>query len=205
MISRRSVSLAAMAILTTAPSAHAQTADDMSIGLESAPLQLLEFASTTCPHCAHFHQTNWPTLKAGYIDRGLLRLTLKEMLTPPPGVALGMFQVARCGGVDGAEYFRRLGVLFERQRAILATGTMVGVRDSLIAIGGEWNLSPEQVMAALNDPTSVDRIRRSIADADARGVTGTPTFFMNGARVADPAFHTPDGLVRVLDAQLGAR
>jgi protein-disulfide isomerase len=35
----------------------ALTADDMVLGNDSAPVTLVEYASTTCPHCAEFHET----------------------------------------------------------------------------------------------------------------------------------------------------
>ena len=161
----------------------------------------MEFASATCPHCATFHATNWANLKTNYIDTGRVRLTMQEMLTPPPMVAFGMFQLARCGGADAPEYFRRLGILFERQHAILATGTIAGVRDSLVAAGGEWGLTPDQVMASFSDQAGSDRIMRSIAVADSLGVTSTPTFILNGQRV-DGAFQTAEGMMRILDAAL---
>src|SRR5262245_35293916 len=49
------------------------SADDMSIGQANAPATLIEYASSTCPHCAHFHETVFDQLKANYIDTGKLR------------------------------------------------------------------------------------------------------------------------------------
>jgi protein-disulfide isomerase len=184
--------------------AAAQTSDHMTIGAADAPLHLTEFASLTCPHCAHFHETNWSTLKTRYIDTGRVRFTLHEMLTPPPGVALGMFQVARCNNASAQEYMRRVAILFERQAAIMSTGTLAGVRDALLAAGAEWGLSQEQVMASLSDPAGADRARRSLASADAAGITATPSFQFNGVRETDTAFLTPQGMVRILDARLAA-
>lgn len=190
-------------ILGFAGAARAQTAnaDAMSLGDAAAPVQLVEYASAACSHCAHFHATNWATLKTNYIDTGRVRLTLNEMLTAPPAVAFGMFQLARCGGADAPEYFRRLAILFERQHAILATGTMGGVVASLVAAGAEWGLSEAQVMASLNDAAGRDRIMRSVDAADAAGVSSTPTFFLNGQRVGDD-FQLPDVMARTLDAAL---
>ncbi|MBX3428785.1 MAG: thioredoxin domain-containing protein [Hyphomonadaceae bacterium] len=182
-------------------SAQTSNPDAMSIGSETAPVQLLEYASAACPHCAHFHATNWATLKANYIDTGHVRLTLSEMLTQPAAVAFGMFQLARCENADGPEYFRRLGILFERQSAIMSNETMGGVVASLVAAGAEWGLTEAQVMASLNDPAGRDRIMRSLDAARAAGVNATPTFFLNGQRLAGD-FQTPEVMVRTLDAAL---
>jgi protein-disulfide isomerase len=200
--SRRKFGAGALGLgLGAAFPALAQQADAMSVGAANAPLQLTEFASTTCPHCDHFHETNWTTLKANYIDTGRVRVTMQEMLTPPPIVALGMFQLARCGNADGVAYFHRLGILFERREAILATGTMSGVLEALVALGAEWGFTREQVMAALNDGPSRERVNRSIAVADSLGITSTPAFVLNGQRLG-PEFQTPDGMRRILDAAL---
>jgi len=201
--SRRALLVTALAAGVAGP-VFAQTNDHMTIGAGDAPLHLTEFASLTCGHCAHFHEANWTTLKTRYIDTGRVRFTLHEMFTPPPAVALGMFQLARCNNASADEYMRRVSILFERQHAILATGTMQGIRDALIAAGTEWGLTQAQVMASLNDPTGADRARRSIEASTALGVQQTPHFHFNGVSGADPAFLTPDGMVRILDARLAA-
>ena len=200
LLSRRSVAIAGAAVLGGIGPAFAQTGDEMTIGAASARVSLVDYASTTCPHCAAFHEHNWPTLKANYIDTGRVRLTMRELLTPPPAVALAMFQLARAQAADANEYFRRLAILYDRQQAFFQMGTVENLRVALVNLGGEWGLTEAQVMAALTDQNGVARIRRSIAEADARGVTGTPTFFLNGQRVSDPAFLTPQGLARTIDA-----
>lgn len=202
-IDRRHVLIAGASLALGAPPAFAQAAaDEMTIGAANARVHLVEYASATCPHCAEFHHHNWQLIKS-YVDSGRIRYTMREMVTPPPAVALAMFQVSRCGGADAEEYFNRLAVLFERQRAILGTGTMAGVRDALLAAGGEFGLSQEQVLASLNDPGGAERINRSINEAMARGVNSTPTFYLNNALVDHHSFHTPEEVARVLDAALG--
>ncbi len=190
-------------ILGFAGAARAQTAnpDAMSIGAAAAPIQLVEFASATCPHCAHFHETNWAILKRDYIDTGRVRLTLQEMLTAPPALAFALFQLARCGNADGPEYFRRLAIIFDRQNAIFDAAQTGHAADAIVSLGGEWGLSQPQVMASLRDEVGQERIMRSIGVADAQGVSSTPTFRLNGQPVAED-FREPEGMVRILNAAL---
>jgi len=201
---RRTFVLTAAA-LAAAPHAFAQTTDDHTIGAANAPLQLIEYASTTCGHCAHFHETNWSILKTRYIDAGRVRFTLRELYTPPAPVALAMFQLARCGNANDAEYIRRVGVMFERQSTLLASGNGLAIRDALLAMTREWGITDEQAIAAMNDQASVQRAQRSIEEATARGVTQTPAFVLNGAMMNEPAFRTPEGMTQILDTQLAAR
>jgi protein-disulfide isomerase len=173
---------------------------DVTIGSARARLHLIEYASATCAHCAAFHAAAWSTLRSRYVETGRLRFTLREMATPPAPVALAMFQLARCETNDGDEYLRRVAILFERQRAIFAAGTGAGVRDALLALGGEWGLTPDQVMACLTDPAGPQRIMRSMDQAASLGISSTPSFILNGDRIQDPSFHTLEGLTRILDA-----
>jgi protein-disulfide isomerase len=203
LLNRRTVALASAAALAGIGPALGQSSDEMTIGAASARVSLVEYASTTCGHCAAFHEHNWRALKANYVDTGRVRLTLRELLTPPPSIALAMFQLARAPGADANEYFRRLAILYQRQRSLLQAGTVEAFRLGLVGLGGEWGLTEAQVMASLNDESGVARIRRSIAQAQTQGVTGTPSFFLNGQPVTDPDFHTPEGMARVLDAAAG--
>ncbi|MGE0828307.1 MAG: thioredoxin domain-containing protein [Hyphomonadaceae bacterium] len=205
--SRRSLLLlagsAALVLGCTGSEATPSNETDMTIGAENAPVHLIEYASATCPHCREFHETVWPTLKANYIDTGKVRFTFREMATAPPEVAVAMFQLARCGGANADTYLTRLGVLFEQQRTILGTGTMGGVRDSLIAIGQASNLSQDQVMGCITDAAGAERVRASAEEANSRfGVTGTPAFILNGERVTDTSVTTLEGMTRILDAAL---
>lgn len=178
----------------------AATADDMVLGAENAPVTLIEYASTTCPHCAEFHANVWPQLKTNYIDTGKLKFIFREFPTDPAAIAVAGFQLARCNGASPEQYYARLGVLFEQQRAIFATGSMAGVRDKFIEIGASAGLSQEQVMQCINDPAGAERIRRIGEGAAQFQVTGTPALILNGEYLRDPSAYTYEGLARLIDA-----
>ena len=178
----------------------ATTADDMVLGADNAPVTLIEYASTTCGHCAAFHAEVWPQLKTNYIDTGKVKFVFREFPTNPAAIAVAGFQLARCNGATQEQYFARLSVLFEQQNAIFATGSMAGVRDKFIEIGGGAGLSQEQVMQCITDPTAAERIRRIGEGAAQFQVTGTPSLILNGERLTDPSAYTYEGLARLLDA-----
>lgn len=48
----------------------------------------------------------------------------------------------------------------------------------------ELGLDLAKYDAAVADEKTIDRIRKDIADGNALGVTGTPTFFLNGQKLA---------------------
>lgn len=177
------------------------SADDMVLGDPNAPVTLIEYASTTCPHCAAFHEEAWEQLKTNYIDAGRVRFVFREYPTPPPAVAVAGFQLARCGGASPEQYFARVSELFRQQRAMFASGSMEGVRQKLIEIGGATGLSQDQVMRCIADETGAERIRNTVDTANREfNVTGTPTFIINGVKYDGQA--TYSGLSAALDAAL---
>ena len=52
---------------------------DMVIGSDNAKIDIVEYASYTCPHCATFHTDVYPKLKENYIETGHVRFTYREV------------------------------------------------------------------------------------------------------------------------------
>jgi protein-disulfide isomerase len=84
---------------------------DMSMGKQDAPLNIVEYASMTCPHCAHFDMEIFPELKKNYIDTGKVYYVFREF--PLDGVALRASMVARC--MDKSHFFPFIDKLFRKQ------------------------------------------------------------------------------------------
>jgi protein-disulfide isomerase len=61
-----------------APAAAAEV-KDFSLGPADAKVEVIEYASFTCPHCAAFHADVYPKLKADYIDTGKIKFTYREV------------------------------------------------------------------------------------------------------------------------------
>ena len=162
--------------------------DDMVLGAANAPATLVEYASATCPHCAHFHETVWDQLKVNYIDTGKLRFVFREYPTPPAAVAVAAFQVARCGGAAPEQYFSRLGEVFRQQTAMFESGTAEGIRQKLVEIGGASGLSEQQVIACISDSAGAERARRIVESGQQFQITGTPTLILNGRKLESPDF-----------------
>jgi protein-disulfide isomerase len=182
MLSRRPFVAAALVAGVLAAgvaiAAPAASPDDMSMGNPKAKIEVIEYASLSCPHCAHFNEAVFPTLKAKYIDTGKVRYTLKEMLTEPATVAAAGFMVARCAGPD--KYFKVVDEVFRSQ----PRWQQGNIKPILQEIGAANGVDAARFDACLKDQAAIDAVTaRAQRAADQDGITSTPTLFINGKRI----------------------
>jgi protein-disulfide isomerase len=149
------------------------TLPDMVIGKDDAPVTIVEYASMTCPHCAHFHETTLPKLKEKYLDTGKARLILREFPFDPRAEA--GFMLARCAGDN---YFPMIDVLFKQQQN---WATAENAREALLQLAKLAGFTQEKFEQCLTDQKLLDEIRAVRArGSDEFKVDSTPTFFING-------------------------
>ena len=146
---------------------------DKVLGNADAPVTIVEYASMTCPHCAHFHETTLPELKTKYIDTGKARLILREFPFDPRAEA--GFMLARC---SGDKYYALVDVLFKQQQN---WASVQNAKDALLQISKLAGFSQESFEACLTDQKLLDVVRAvQKRGADEFKVDSTPTFFING-------------------------
>lgn len=201
-IGRREMLLGASALVLAACGGSGGSAnvsaDDMVLGSADAPVTLIEYASVTCPHCAAFHEESFEQIKTNYIDTGKVRFVFREYPTAPAPVAVAGFQVARCGGASSEQYFARIGAIFRTQQSLFQSLQADGGRQYFINLGSDAGLTPEQTMACVSDEAGAERIRATVEGAGQFGITGTPTFIINGRKLDQPP--TYENIARALDA-----
>jgi protein-disulfide isomerase len=151
------------------------------MGNPSAPVEIVEYASTTCGHCLAFHEAVMPELKAKYIDTGRARLTFVIMPTPPANISLAGAAIARCAGE--AKYFDVIAALFAKQSELIEAGRNPWrLQKHFRDIGAAHGLSADQVGTCIDDKSIDHATRRGVQDAPAF-VTGTPTFLIGGEKI----------------------
>ena len=146
---------------------------DKVLGKADAPVTIVEYASMTCPHCAHFHATALPELKTKYIDTGKARLIFREFPFDPRAEA--GFMLARCSNDN---YFPMIDVLFKQQQN---WASVENAKDALLQISKLAGFSQESFEACLTDQKLLEDVRAvQKRGADEFKVDSTPTFFING-------------------------
>nr|WP_314430056.1 DsbA family protein [uncultured Brevundimonas sp.] len=176
---------AAAARLPATPSVPAVTAADRILGRADAPVTVIEYASFTCTHCAHWTNDVLPTFKARYIDTGKVRLVFRDMPTQPVQVAATAAAIGRCAAPG--KFFDVAHHFMAGQAAAFASGDARQWYMDAVAVSGR---TQPQIETCLADPATGQALQRDIEAAVAAGVEGTPTFFVNGRRTADHSLET---------------
>jgi protein-disulfide isomerase len=181
---------------TTAETPAAAGPGDFSVGSADAKVKMVEYASFTCPHCATFHNTVYPQLKADYIDTGKVHFTLREVYFDRYGLWAAL--IARCGGE--MKYFGIHDMLFEKQTEWAASEDPMQVVENLKTIGRAAGLEDAAMEACLNDQANAEAlIKQFQTNFEADGVEGTPTLFINGTKHSNMTY---EDLKAILDVEL---
>jgi protein-disulfide isomerase len=170
------------------------------LGNPNAPVKLVEYASITCPHCAEFTATAATPLRERYVRSGQVSWEYRPYMIFPTDP--GIFLLLHCLGPQ--PFFRVAEQLYADQSTWLGRIQSLP-QDQLQQIDG---LPPAQTAAALVRLAGLDQFFRQRGLPEARanscladtaalqqlqqittrgtnedGVTGTPTFFVNGEKV----------------------
>ena len=164
----------------------------------SAPVEILEYASTTCSHSKAFHEQVMPELKTKYIDTGKARLVYRVLPTPPVELSVAGAALARCAGED--RFFAVINDLFENQGQLIeASRQPRKLQRLLIELGGRDDLSADEVgRCIVSEPLTRHIV--DVARAAPESVTSTPSFLVNGVDVDQNSL---EALSAAIDSALG--
>jgi protein-disulfide isomerase len=168
-------------------------AGDVVLGSDKAPVTIIEYASMTCPHCAHFSDTTFPELQKRYIDTGKVRYTLREF--PLDALAAAGFMLARCAGKD--KYMAVVETLFAKQADWVVQQPVPALKE----IAKQFGFTEDTFNQCLANQKVLDDIQ-TVRDraAEKLGVNSTPTFFVNGKKLVGDV--SIDDLAKEIDPYL---
>ena len=166
--------------LATAPALAVDVAElnkdtvlgDMTLGAgPDAKVWIIEYASASCPHCAAFAKDVFPDLKKEYIDTSKIHFVFREF--PHNDAALAAFMLARSLPKDA--YFPLMDVFFRTQQ-----DWVQNPHDGLLNIAKQAGITAEKFDQILKDEALAKKILEVRSGGESFGVTGIPTFFING-------------------------
>jgi protein-disulfide isomerase len=145
---------------------------DHVLGSPDAPVTIIEYASMTCPHCAHFHETTYPEMKKKYVDTGKVRFIFREF--PLDALAAAGSMLARCAGKD--KYFPMIETLFSQQKEWVVQKPLA----PMLGIAKQAGFTQQSFDECLANQQMLSAIEEGRNRATKLGVNSTPTFFING-------------------------
>jgi protein-disulfide isomerase len=149
---------------------------DQVLGKADAPLTIIEYASTTCGHCANFHKTILPKVKAEWIDTGRAKLIYRDFPTEPKNLSVGASMVAHCAGPE--RYFGLLGLIMEQQEKWMGATDKVAELKKLAKLAG---VTEDKADACLKNQDLAAAIELRAKDAyKTLGISSTPSFIIDG-------------------------
>ncbi len=163
-------------MLAEAQTVLALSKDDRILGNPGAPITIVEYASLTCPHCAHFTNDVLPELKKKWIDTGKAKLVLRDYPLDEPALRAAM--IARCAPPD--RFYAYTDMFFGAQEKWVTARDYRDALARLVKLGG---MSREEFDNCLKNTALENKIveGRLIASKEL-DVNSTPTFFINGTK-----------------------
>ncbi len=198
----------------------APTADGgVRVGNPQAKVKLVEYFSTTCPHCAAFSKEAYPSILDKYVRGGQVSFEVRVALRD--AIDLVAAKSARCAAPT--RYFATLEDVMGAQsdwepktiawvnahtddlngpnkdKAVHAMLAGVGIE----AIVAKHGVTPAALGACLTSKPIADALERSTNDAwNVRKIDGTPNFLIND--VIQPSVYGWPGLEPLIQAKLKA-
>jgi protein-disulfide isomerase len=173
---------------TDGPRMNVSVDDDPAIGPVDAPITIVEFSDFNCPYCQRFQQQTFQPLLDAFPDQ--IRFVYRDF----PITSQDSFyaaQAAECAG-DQDAYWEYHDALFSGVHGL--------GNSAYRQYAEELGLDADALMACVDEGRYAEEVQADAQDASSLGVSGTPTFFINGIPMvgAQPLSR----FTQVIDAEL---
>ncbi len=160
------------------PEAPAHIHGDIVYGDANAPIEIIEFGSLTCPHCASFNAEMLPFLKEKYFASGKVKLVFKNYVRDRLDMAAAI--TARCtDDLDKAKWM--LDAFFNRQEEwVQAHNPAVAIS----SIGFTAGIPTERLRKCQESRTIMQHMLDEMkAGHEKYEIQSIPTIIVNGTKV----------------------
>jgi protein-disulfide isomerase len=150
--------------------------DQATQGPATAPVTLVEYSDLQCPSCARLHEMLETDIIPKYGDK--LRVVFKEFpLTAIHDWTLVAAVAAQCTyEIDPSKYVPYRSLVFQNQDMLDADH----IRDTLLHLAAKAGIDNMKLASCIDSQASLPRVEASTREAQALGISQTPTSFING-------------------------
>ncbi len=147
------------------------SADDPVKGSKDAPVTIVEFSDFQCPYCGSFYTQTLPSIEKNYIETGKARLVFMNFPLGFHQYAQKAAEASECAQEQG-KFWEYHDKLFENQAALDIA--------SLKQYAKGLSLDQAKFDKCLDSGATAGKVSRDSSSGQSYGVTGTPSFFING-------------------------
>lgn len=153
-----------------------------SMGDPNAPIVMVEYSDYQCPFCRRHFLETMPQLKTEFIDTGRVYYVFKDFpIASLHPLAYRLHEAALCAGdSNGADGYWQAHDLFFNQAERFQQNSGSAMDELILTAMGERDLSVAEIEGCLQDGRFADEVQDYVVEGQALGVSGTPSFFING-------------------------
>ncbi len=144
-------------------------------------MTLVEFSDFQCPACGVYYPIVTQVVK-DFKDNLTFVYRNFPLTDLHPNAQLAA-QAAEAAGIQG-KYWEMHDLLFTKQSDWSASST---ARDIFTQYAQTLGINMDQFKKDIDSDTVKNKIAEDVGDGNALGITGTPTFFLNGVKLDNPA------------------
>ncbi len=151
----------------------------LSLGNKDAKVKIVEFGDFQCPYCERYFSTAYPQILKNYVDTGKVYYTFHNYPLNIHPQAPKAAEAALCAA-DQDKFWDYHDLLFANQNMWSGNSNDVQVFETLAQSAG---LDAGKFAQCLSTSKYADTIQQDIASGDKKGISGTPTIFINDQKV----------------------
>ena len=148
--------------------------DDPVLGDKNAPITIVSFEDFQCPFCGRAFQQTFPLLKKDYIDTGKAKYVYRDFPLSFHPEAQPAAEAAECADEQGK--------FWEFHEGVFSNQATMG-RELYLNLAGELGLNAAQFTQCIDSGKYRQEVQNDFAYGSQVGVSGTPTFFINGIQL----------------------
>jgi protein-disulfide isomerase len=173
----------------------------VTMGSDSAPVEVMEFSDFECPWCGQFANIQMADVRARLLTPGKVKWRFMNYMITGHTKSPYAHLAAACANQQG-RFWQIHDLIYQHQ------DEWVSERNPLTKLGDyarEAGVDMDRYNKCVEDRAAWGRVLADKAMGDSLGVNGTPTFFIGGRQWRGSAAPTVDQLVAVVDSQIAAR
>ena len=150
-------------------------------GKASAKVTVIEFTDFECPFCERFFKETFPQIKKDYIDTGKVKYYTRHFPLDFHAAAFPGALASECANEQG-KFWEYHDKIFAEQDKI-AGKTAEVITTQLKTWAQDSDLNTGRFDQCLDSQKYKNNVDQDLADGKAAGVSGTPTFYINGRQL----------------------